>query len=113
MTRGKKRTSNLAAMSSTKEPKYIPLWADRPPDAAAIRHVAPEQTVNRDIDRNAEGLNRAISNVDNPGVWIYPVTEGDATGDVVLVCPGGGYSHVTVDKEGHDVARWLNTIPHH
>ena len=24
--------------------------------------------------------------------------------------PGGGYQHLAIDKEGHDIARWLNTI---
>ncbi len=27
-----------------------------------------------------------------------------------MICPGGGYQHLAIDKEGHDVARWLNTI---
>jgi acetyl esterase/lipase len=25
----------------------------------------------------------------------------------VLVCPGGGYRYLEIDKEGHDIARWL------
>lgn len=28
----------------------------------------------------------------------------------VVICPGGGYSHLAVDHEGHDVAKWLNTF---
>jgi acetyl esterase/lipase len=27
-----------------------------------------------------------------------------------VICPGGGYQHLAIDKEGHDIARWLNTI---
>ena len=44
------------------EPDYIPLWPDGLPDDD-IRHEHPEQTVNREVDQNASGLNRAISNV--------------------------------------------------
>jgi acetyl esterase/lipase len=27
-----------------------------------------------------------------------------------VICPGGGYQHLAIDKEGHDIARWLTTI---
>ncbi|MBT4140886.1 MAG: alpha/beta hydrolase, partial [Candidatus Latescibacteria bacterium] len=33
-----------------------------------------------------------------------------ATGAAVLVCPGGGYHHLAIQKEGHQVAAWLNTL---
>lgn len=91
------------------EPDYIPLWPDGLPDDD-IRHEHPERTVNRDIDQNDSGLNRAISNVIDPGLYLRPADASSATGDVVLVCPGGGFHHITVDKEGHDVAAWLNEI---
>ncbi len=28
----------------------------------------------------------------------------------MVIAPGGGFTHVTIDKEGADVARWLNRI---
>jgi len=93
----------------SQDPDLIDLWPDGPPDQDIV-HTGPEQTVNRDVDQNADGLNRAISNVSTPGLYLYPCDQASATGDVVLVIPGGGYHHVTVDKEGHDVARWLNGI---
>src|SRR6185312_2042242 len=34
----------------------------------------------------------------------------NATGTAIVICPGGGYQHLAIDKEGHDMARWLNTI---
>lgn len=91
------------------EPELIPLWPDGLPDND-IRHERPEETVNRDTDRNAHGFNRAVSSVSEPGLYVHPCDPASATGDVVLVCPGGGYHHVTIDKEGHDVATWLNTL---
>ncbi len=36
---------------------------------------------------------------------------GDQTNrQAVVICPGGGYVNLAIDKEGHDVARWLNTL---
>jgi acetyl esterase/lipase len=95
-------------MTESREPDLIPLWPKGLPDDD-IRHDLPERIVNRDADLNAAGLNRAISNVIDPGMYVYPC-ETNPSGDVVLVCPGGGYHHVTVDKEGHDVATWLNVL---
>lgn len=87
----------------------VPLWPDGLPDNA-IRHAEPEETVNRDVDRNDAGLNRAISSVSEPALFVHWADPDTATGDCVLVCPGGGYHHVTIDKEGHDVADWLNGL---
>ena len=28
----------------------------------------------------------------------------------MIVCPGGGYSHLSDIKEGSDVAKWLNSL---
>lgn len=47
---------------------------------------------------------------DKPSFFIYKAPADSATGAAVLVCPGGGYSHLAMDHEGHDVARWLNSI---
>ena len=41
----------------------------------------------------------------------YPVPAGQpASGLAVLVCPGGGYRNLAFDKEGTDVARFLNSF---
>ena len=39
--------------------------------------------------------------------WLF-VLEG--TGTAVIVCPGGGYGALAMDKEGNDIARWLNSL---
>ena len=61
--------------------------------------------------RGKNGVNdRAITNVSQPSVTIYLPAREKATGTGIVICPGGGYQHLAIDKEGHDVARWLNTI---
>ena len=37
-------------------------------------------------------------------------SKGKANGTGIVIAPGGGYQHLAIDKEGHDVARWLNTL---
>lgn len=36
------------------------------------------------------------------------LAEGDNTGNMVLICPGGGYAMQAINKEGWEMARWFN-----
>jgi acetyl esterase/lipase len=48
--------------------------------------------------------------IDQPSIAPYIVPAGRGTGTAVVVCPGGGYSHLAMDHEGDQVAKWLNSI---
>lgn len=48
------------------------------------------------------------ADADKPAVFVYPAPAEKAIGAAVVVCPGGGYGHLAIDHEGHQVARWLN-----
>ena len=47
---------------------------------------------------------------DIPTITPYLAPKETATGAAIVVCPGGGYSHLSEIKEGSDVAKWLNTL---
>jgi acetyl esterase/lipase len=47
---------------------------------------------------------------DQPSLAAYVVPQARGTGTAVIVCPGGGYQHLSMDKEGDQIARWLNSI---
>lgn len=47
---------------------------------------------------------------DQAWVWVYAPSKEQASGAAVVVCPGGGYGHLAIGHEGHDVARWLNEL---
>lgn len=49
-----------------------------------------------------------ISQVINPTIEVYLPSKAHATGQAVMICPGGGYSILAYDKEGTDIAKWLN-----
>ncbi len=76
------------------EPFTVKLYPDGPKDSNYV--TEPETNIN---DR--------LRNVTDPRLKVY-LPESGATGRFVVVCPGGGYSHVTVVSEGYDVAEWLN-----
>jgi acetyl esterase/lipase len=47
---------------------------------------------------------------DIPTLTPYLAPQGRGTGAAVVVCPGGGYGALSMDKEGDQVARWLNSV---
>src|SRR5579859_6422368 len=47
---------------------------------------------------------------DRPTLAPYLVPQGRGSGAAVIVCPGGGYQGLSMDKEGDQIARWLNSI---
>src|SRR5690242_3935569 len=47
---------------------------------------------------------------DKPELRIYSPAKGKANGTGVIICPGGGYGALATDHEGHQVAKWFNTI---
>ena len=81
------------------------------PEGAPGVDSAPDEEVetNRDEDQNALGLNRSISDVSRPTLTAYLPEPESATGVGVLVLPGGAWQRVVIDKEGIDVARWLQS----
>jgi acetyl esterase/lipase len=45
--------------------------------------------------------------VDRPIITPYLPPDGRANGTAVVIFPGGGYQHLSMEKEGSDVANWL------
>ena len=39
-----------------------------------------------------------------PNLYIYPADTARATGQAVVICPGGSYLGLAIGHEGHDVA---------
>ncbi|HEX8357066.1 MAG TPA: alpha/beta hydrolase [Segetibacter sp.] len=50
-----------------------------------------------------------ISMVQNPAIAVFLPTKKHATGQAVVICPGGGYGILAYNWEGTDVAKWLNS----
>ena len=51
-----------------------------------------------------------ITNVTRPTITVYRPKPDKATGAAVLICPGGAYKILAYNKEGTEVAEWLNTL---
>lgn len=45
---------------------------------------------------------------DTAKLYVYHPGENQNTGMAVVICPGGGYSHLAMEHEGKLVAQWMN-----
>ena len=66
--------------------------------------------IKQKIDFDESG--RIYRKVANPQIWYYPSPKLKSSKDkaAVLIIPGGGYEALWIDKEGVDVAKWLNGL---
>ena len=56
-----------------------------------------------------DGFKR-ITNVSRPTLTLFQATRKDgAPAPAMILCSGGGYSYTVIDKEGSEIAAWLNT----
>lgn len=81
------------------------LW-DRDQSNGLVQYNSAE--VFADQTGDDQRRNRVHSNVSQPTITIHRASDARATETAVVVFPGGAYRDIWIDKEGHDVARWLN-----
>lgn len=79
-------------------PEEIPLWHNGAPGSEG--KTAPEIVATTDV--------RRISSIHNPSITVYLPPREVATGAGVIILPGGGHRYLSIDNEGHFLAKWLS-----
>ncbi|WP_224999454.1 alpha/beta hydrolase [Cesiribacter sp. SM1] len=77
----------------------LPLWESNVPNY--------RQTDETEVQESTEIVR--ISKVQQPAIEVFLPSKRNATGQAVVVCPGGGYGVLAYDWEGTDIAKWLNS----
>jgi len=80
------------------------LWSAAAPGATAATLV--EQFTERSRDPAVK--DRSVMGVSKPS--LFPYLAMSPNGAAAIVLPGGGYTHLAWDKEGVDIATWLNSL---
>lgn len=76
----------------------VPLWPDR--TDTTLETIQPDR---------GDGVLR-LTDVVNPSLELFLVDSPKNPVPAVLVCPGGGYAKLAYNKEGTEIAEWLNGI---
>lgn len=79
----------------------IPLWNSSIPGAIISETY-------KEIPVFENGILNNVSKVTTPTLTVF-VPE-NPNGSAIVICPGGGYAYLAINKEGFKVAKWLNTL---
>jgi acetyl esterase/lipase len=77
----------------------LPLWKGDPPNFRESGETMKSDTTN--IVR--------LSLVQKPDIAVFLPSKSNASGEAVVICPGGGYHILAYDWEGSDIARWFSS----
>ncbi|HRH45715.1 MAG TPA: alpha/beta hydrolase [Pyrinomonadaceae bacterium] len=94
-------THSQSFTGTTKPTSVIDVWTPGKMPGNAVSE--PEA----DMPDKGDNVQR-ITNISHPTLSLFPARIKNSP--AVIVCPGGGYSYVTYNKEGVEVAEWLNSL---
>ena len=94
----------LAALQGASDPSELALWPQAVPDEPRLLS-RPDEVASMGED----GVLR-IRFVARPTLTVFPAPKETANGCCVVVLPGGGYNLLAWNKEGTEVAEWLNGL---
>ena len=86
-------------LSATAQEITLPLWAA----GKVPNYQKTDETEKRDTTETVH-----ITRVQSPDITVYMPSKRNATGQAVIICPGGGYVTLSSSWEGSDVAKLLN-----
>ena len=87
----------MAATTLSSLAEWKPLW---PGDAPGAPRPAPG------VEKIREG-NR-FTDIEQPQYFLYPAAAEKRTGQAMIILPGGGYTILAAQHEGHEYAAWLS-----
>ena len=92
------------AATALADPLVIDLYPGAAPGSEGVHDEEVWQERGKGI------VDRSVASVHQPTLTAYlPLAEKN-TGAGIIVAPGGGYRHLAIDKEGHDIAKWLSNM---
>jgi acetyl esterase/lipase len=94
---------SLVVASHAQTREIIHIWPEKVPSETAAKHPAIKTD-------NTRGNVTRLTDITDPTLKVFTPDVGMNNGAAVIVCPGGGYNILAIDKEGYEVAKWLNQL---
>lgn len=87
-------------------PVELPLWPDGIP-SNPVKYKQEKVRAEPVLKSSLSGKSNILRQVSEPTYTLYRPEEGTANGVAIVVCPGGGFEELWIDREGTDFALWL------
>ncbi len=94
---------SLAAVlraQTVEEYPLLPALPEKTPNAI-------EEVTYRFNNLDDRGFNRVVQKVTMPTLTVYRPAKVAHRGAAMVVCPGGGYTYIAIDREGHALGRYF------
>lgn len=92
----------LFSMSVSAQNKVVRLYEGAAPGSENWKQQEKE-------NNNNAWQTRIVYNVAQPTLTVFAPDPAEANGTAVVIAPGGAFHALSIDSEGFDVARWLNS----
>lgn len=89
----------LSTPAHTAEPETLQLWTDE-----ELGSTAADDT---EVLHDRGERNAWVTDILRPTLTVYHADPAKHSGTSIVICPGGGYGGLAIDKEGHVVAEWF------
>lgn len=89
--------------ADAQERETLYLWPGAVPGEEEAKHPPV-------VTQNQEGNTTRLTDVTNPALIVFDPDPSVRNGAGVVVSPGGAYNILAIDKEGYEVAEWLNSL---
>lgn len=93
----------MVYISATYGQKEMDLWPNVPPNDLQKEDIKEERV------EGSDGVTR-VRQIQTPTLKIYAPKKEINTGTAVIICPGGGYHILAIDKEGYKIAEYFQSI---
>jgi len=90
------------SLSAADLPPELPLWEEPRSDYPNRDNIEEQIRSHKARPGSPSGLNRVFSSVSTPTYSIHRPQNPNGVG--LVICPGGGFRDVWLDREGHDLA---------
>jgi acetyl esterase/lipase len=84
----------------------IKLW---PAGAPGSEGITAEEVFKPSTNPKYAGLPSNFTVTHHPSIYVFPPPKEKATGAAMVIAPGGGHTQLVIDKEGWELADWLNS----
>jgi acetyl esterase/lipase len=93
----------ISVPSFSQNKELIYLWPGKVPGEN-------KEKLNPVIDTTNKDKVIRIIEITNPAIEVWLPDPAKSNGSGVIICPGGGYIRLSYNKEGTEIAEWLNKI---
>ncbi len=93
----------LSSLHAAEATEAVPVWpAGKMPGVGAA-------AAEKEATAKGDGVIR-LTNVSEPNLTVFRAPSATTATPAVIICPGGGYQILAFNKEGTEIAAWLNSL---